>query len=130
MRVLIVDDDFLSRKKLQEILAPYGKTDAAVNGAEAMEAFKLASSEGTPYDLVCLDMIMPGMDGHEVLNKIRSYEDSIGKIAFDASKIIMTTSRDDFENIERAFSEQCDGYLLKPVSEEKLLETMKHLKLV
>ncbi|MCA1987263.1 MAG: response regulator, partial [Desulfovibrio sp.] len=65
MRVLIVEDDFTSRKLMQTILSPYGDCDVAVNGREAVEAFQNALNSAKPYDLVCMDIMMPEMDGQE-----------------------------------------------------------------
>lgn len=56
MRILIVDDNFTNRYLMDKILSKYGKCDIAVNGQEALEAFKLAMDEGSLYDLICLDL--------------------------------------------------------------------------
>ena len=71
MRILIVEDDFTSRKFFQKVLAPYGDTEVAVNGQEAVEAFQQAINEGRPYDLVTLDIMMPVMDGTEMASRLR-----------------------------------------------------------
>lgn len=76
MKTLIVEDDFTSRLLLQTFLNPYGESHVAVDGIEAIEAFMLACAEKYPYDLVCLDIMMPRMDGHEVLKRIRGMEES------------------------------------------------------
>lgn len=63
MKSLIVEDDFTSRLLMQKFLAPYGESHVAVNGKEAVAAFKNAISLGEPYHLVCLDiMIRKWMD--------------------------------------------------------------------
>ena len=66
MRILIVEDDFPARKLLQTFLAPYGETDIVVDGEEAMEAFMIALDEGRPYDLICLDIMLPKKSGQSV----------------------------------------------------------------
>ncbi|MCX7747370.1 MAG: response regulator [Clostridia bacterium] len=130
MKALIVEDDFVSRRLLQAILSPYGHCDIAVNGIEAIEAFKLAFEEGVPYDLVCLDIMMPEMNGHEVLKTVRDYEIAMGKIGLDCAKVIMTTALSDFENIKSAFIEQCEAYLVKPIQKAKLLSVLENLELI
>lgn len=59
MRTLIVEDDFVSRRLLQSMLEAYGQVDIAVNGVEALVAYKLSIDEKTPYDLICIDILMP-----------------------------------------------------------------------
>ena len=65
IKTLIVEDDFACRKALQIFLSEYGNCFIAVNGCEAVEAVRQALDEDQPYDLICLDIMMPEMDGHE-----------------------------------------------------------------
>lgn len=130
MKALIVEDDFTSRLLLQELLKSYGPTHLAVNGQEAVEAFRLALEEGRPYELICLDIMMPEMDGQTALNKIRQLEESKNIFSTDGAKIIMTTSLDDPKNIIAAFSGLCDAYLVKPIEKAKLLERLQELRLI
>ena len=130
MKALIVEDDFTSRLLLQELLKTYGPTHLAVNGQEAVEAFRLALEEGRPYELICLDIMMPEMDGQTALNKIRQLEESKNIFSTDGAKIIMTTSLDDPKNIIAAFSGLCDAYLVKPIEKAKLLERLQELRLI
>jgi two-component system chemotaxis response regulator CheY len=115
MKFLIVEDDFTSRVILQKMLQPYGETHIAVNGQEAVQAFKAALQYHMPYDLICLDIMMPGMDGQEALKKIRQIEDEQGIEGLRGVKIIMTTSLDDPKSIVEAFKSQCEAYLVKPI---------------
>lgn len=127
MKALIVEDDFTSRLLLQGLLQPYGVCHISVNGKEAVDVFKVSLEAGEPYDLVCLDIMMPEMDGQTALKHIRAMEDAKGILASDGVKIIMTTALDDKKNIMSAFKEQCDGYLIKPIDKEKLVDTLKKL---
>jgi two-component system, chemotaxis family, chemotaxis protein CheY len=130
MKILIVEDDFTSRLVMQEFLNPYGECHVAVNGLEAMEAYRLAVSQNTPYDLICLDIMMPELGGQGVLTRIRQEEAFNGVLPEKAVKVIMTTALSDPRNVMKAFSEQCEAYLVKPVRREKLVTTMRELKLI
>ncbi len=120
MRTLIAEDDFVSRNVLHRLISPFGPCDIAVDGIEAVEASRLAHEENKSYDLVCLDIMMPGMDGHEVLKEMRRLEADRGIRGLSGAKIIMTTALGDPDSIKKAFKEQCEAYLIKPVEKEKL----------
>ena len=130
MKTLIVEDDFTSRLLLQQILNPYGECHIAVDGREAIEAFMLAWAEGSRYDLICLDIMMPEMDGQEVLKRIRNMEDSKGVLPGNGVKVIMTTCLRDKENVFTAFNEQCDAYLVKPIDKAKILGHLSEFALI
>ena len=130
MKILIVDDDLTSRVVLQEILNPYGECHMAMNGQEAIESFMLAWHEKPRYDLICLDIMMPGLDGQAVLKGIRDMEASEGIMPGDGVKIIMTSALSNKENVLTAFKEQCDAYLVKPIIKEKLLRHLREFGLL
>ncbi len=130
MKTLIAEDDFTSRLLMQALLSPYGECHIAVNGREAVHAFRMARAEGHPYDLVCLDIMMPEMDGHGVLKAIRAAEEADGILVGDGAKIIMTTALQDTNNVFTAFREMCDGYLVKPVNKAKLRSQLTSFGLV
>lgn len=127
MRVLIVEDDMTGRLLLQELLRPYGECQVAVDGLEAMKAFEESRKRNEPYDLILLDIMMPGMDGQEVLQQIRRIEDAYPVGHKHLVKIVMTTALTDKFNVFKAFREQCDAYLPKPIFKEKLDEILQGL---
>ena len=127
MHMLVVEDDFISRRLLCRYLEPFGECDVAVNGEEAVSALKHAVDHGANYDLICLDIMMPGMDGHETLKEIRNYEESSGLSLGQGSKIIMTTSLQDHKSIRQAFKSSADGYVVKPVEKKKFLATLSEV---
>ncbi len=130
MKTLVVDDEFISRKILAVILGEFGSVDIAVNGVEAQDAIALALDEGEPYDLICLDIQMPGMDGHEVLQKIREKEEDAGIYYTNGVRVVMTTVMKDIKNLMAAYNNLCDGYITKPIERTKLLEVLKELELI
>ncbi len=130
MKILIVEDEFVGRMFLQEILSAYGRCDVAINGMEAIESFKMALAKKDPYDVICLDIMMPDVDGQTVLKEIRKLEAENGIFGLAGLKIIMTTALGDLTNIKTAFKEQCDAYLIKPIMRDKLIQTFKDLGLI
>ena len=130
MKALVVEDDSASRMLMQELLKPYGEIHIAANGAEALFAYKTSLDTKAPYDLVCLDIMMPGIDGKQVLRKIRETEDKLNIFPGDGVKIFMTSALGDKENVFDAYRDQCDAYLVKPISKQKLLEHLKAFGLI
>lgn len=127
MKFLIVEDDFAARKLLQILLADFGTCFIAVDGREAITAFTQALEENDPYDLICLDIMMPEMDGHETLRRMRTLEEERGIRGLDGVKVIMTTALRDSKNILGAFREGCEAYIVKPVARQKLIHEMTKL---
>jgi two-component system chemotaxis response regulator CheY len=130
MRALIVEDDLVSRLLLQTYLSRYGACDVAVNGREAVQAFGMALEEGSPYDVICMDIAMPEMDGKEAVKRVRALEQASGVSATGAVKIIMTTASKDIRDVLQSFQELCDAYLFKPIDTGKLLQELNTLQLV
>ena len=130
LNILIVEDDFASFRVLNEYLSEYGDCSVAVNGTEAVEAFKNALDKGRPYDVICLDIMLPEMNGHLVLEQIRQIKQEYGARQPDHVEIIMTTAIDDSDDIIKAFKEGCKAYIVKPVTKEKLLGEMRKLSLI
>lgn len=130
LKILIVDDDFTCRIFLQEVLKDYGDVHIATDGSEALEVFMIALESGNSYDLVCLDIMMPGMDGQEALSCIRKAEEKRGVTSTHGAKIVMTTALDDIKNVSRAFQGLCDDYLTKPIKKTDVLDKLKLLGLI
>ncbi len=127
MRILIAEDDFISRKLIQSFLSSYGKCDVAIDGIEAVDSFLLAHQEKEPYSLICLDIMMPRMDGVQALKTIRNLENQKGIGESEAAKIIMTTALNDKETVTNSYELGCDAYAWKPLNLEKLHEVMEKL---
>lgn len=127
MRILIAEDDFASRKFLYKFLSSYGECDITIDGIEAVDAFSLALEEGNPYDLVCLDIMMPKLDGIKTLKAIREIEEENGIDMEESVKVIMTTALNDVKNVYDSFETGCQAYASKPIDTEKLIEVIKKL---
>ena len=130
MRILLAEDDYASRKFGISFLSKYGEVDATVDGEEAVAAFEFAAEDGDYYDLICLDIMMPGTDGIEALYRIRESEKRL-KIPEDkCPKIIMVSALSDMNYVEGAFELGCDGYANKPLDTDKMEEVLKKLELI
>jgi len=127
MNILIIEDDVTSGKVLSRILQRYGTVTIATDGRQGLDSFKEALNNKTPYDLIFLDIMMPEIDGQEVLKEIRKTEELLGLFGFDGVKILMTTALDDTKNIMQAFRSQCEGYLVKPILKDKVHTEIKRL---
>lgn len=130
MRILISEDDLTSRKFLGKFLGQYGEVDLVVDGLEALDAYLLGIKDDKPYDLICLDIMMPKVDGVKVLKAIREYEAQKKIPMENRSKIIMTTALAETEYVQNAFEIGCDAYAEKPIDTEKLLDVMEKLGLI
>jgi two-component system, chemotaxis family, chemotaxis protein CheY len=130
MKSLILEDDPTSRFVLQRLLEPFGTVCLSEKGTEAIGAFVVARQRQAAFDLVCLDIMLPEMDGQEVLRTIRKFEEDSGIFGGDGVKILMTTALDDNDHIFSSFREFCDGYLVKPFQKAKLIEHLQTFGLI
>ncbi len=127
MRFLIVDDEPMCGELLVETLRAYGHCDVASDGAEGIDAFRRALDGGTPYEAVFLDIMMPGIDGHEVLREIRRIESQRGTGTEDGVRVVMTSALAESEQWLQAFDEGCQSYVTKPFSADELIGQLRHL---
>ncbi len=127
MRILIVDDEFVSRKKAQKIMSQYGKCDVASNGIDALEAFHLAHNQGGPYDLITMDIMMPDMDGIETLKRIRTWEKSRNIELGKGVRLVILTASKASDSVLSSFNEGCEAYIVKPFNKEKLANALSEL---
>lgn len=130
MKCLIVEDDLPALKLMQRYLADYADCDTATDGQQAIVAFRQAVEENSPYELVCLDIMLPVLDGHTVLQTLRQIEAEHGIKGTGGAKVIMTTALRDLRNVTDAFKAGCEVYMLKPVERRKLLKELEGLGLI
>ena len=130
MRFLVVDDDFQARSLIQRLLHPYGFTDVATDGEEAVEAFRLALKQDEPYDLITLDILMPNIDGQEALREIREIEKEMDIPEEKAVKVIMVSGLDDAKEVHDAFFlGNATSYIVKPIHNQTLFDEITSLGL-
>lgn len=130
MKILIVEDDMTSRRFLSKFLSQYGECDVVVDGMEALDAYLISVKEKNPYDLICLDIMMPKVDGVKVLKAIRDFETQRGLLPENRVKIIITTALADTEYVHKSFELGCEAYAAKPIDTDKLVEVMRKLEII
>lgn len=130
MKILLAEDDFVTRKFMRNFLSKYGECDVTVDGMEAVDAFMMAMEDDEPYDLVCLDVMMPVMDGYQALIGIRNIEKERNIPEEKMVKVIMTTALNDEKNVKMAFDLGCTIYSGKPIDQERFEQALKKLGLI
>jgi len=130
LKVLVVEDDFTSRVLLQSLLLEFGTPHVAVDGIEAIQAFCSARQSGKPYDLVCMDVRLPEMNGMEALERIRMIEKQEGIQPSNAVKIFMTTGVRDLKTVSSSFNALCDAYLTKPLDASDMIAELRQHGLI
>lgn len=129
MKILIVDDELTSRELLKAMLSPYGECHLSESGREAVEIFKRSEDQGERFDLICMDIMMPEMSGHETLREIRKIESARPDANPHRAKVIMATALGDAQNIMDAVKSGDDAYIVKPIGRETLIKRLKELGL-
>jgi two-component system chemotaxis response regulator CheY len=125
MRALVVEDDLVCRRVLAKLLTVHGADVVAVaTGGEALTAVHSAQAEGRPFQVVCLDIDMPDMTGHQVLSTLRREEDDRAMSPEERLRVVMTSGHSQPENVVLSFHNRCDGFLVKPVNPQKLTDKL------
>ena len=127
MKFLIAEDDSVSRFFMQKLLERFGKCDVAVDGLEVIDAYITAEKEKEPYDLICLDIMMPKLDGFKALKAIRDIEKQKVVEEKNRTKVIITSALNDRQSIMNAEELGCEAFVWKPVDTEKFLLVLRKL---
>lgn len=130
MRILLAEDDFATRKYMSKFLSKYGDCDVTVDGMEAVDAFMIALDEGEGYDLICLDVMMPVMDGYQALKGIRDIEKERNVEPENMAKIIMTTVLNEEKHVKMAFELGCTVFSAKPLDVDRFEDALRRLGLI
>ncbi|SDK87216.1 two-component system, chemotaxis family, response regulator CheY [Maridesulfovibrio ferrireducens] len=130
MRTLVVEDNSACMLFLHNILTEIKgvnnvEIDCATTGEEALQMFTDACSSDRPYKLMFMDIILPGMDGLQALEKIRAVENELELTDDQKVKAIITTALDDSTKASRAFFQgEAISYMTKPTTPEKIHEEL------
>lgn len=130
MKMLIVEDEYTSRRYIEMLISKKCAYAIAEDGEEALKKFKEGLENGEPFSVILLDIMMPKLNGQQVLAQIRTIEKQMEIFGEDRCKIIMTTALKDFEQIKEAFKNQADAYIVKPVLQEKIYQELEKLGLI
>ena len=131
MRILIAEDDIIACYVLRDILSSYGRCDAVINDIQAIQAFRLAWEENRPYDLICINILMPKMGGLEAMELIRKLENLLGVDKLRKVKVIMITTYEDSENITDSYVKEAGSpCMVKSINRKKIHEAMRNLGLI
>ncbi len=126
VKILIVDDEIISRETMCDIFSKYGHCTSFEKGIEAFKAYQEAVKNKEPYDLIILDYSLEDVKGLNILKEIRDDEKEKKISPKDRSKIIMVTSHSEMSIVQECITAGCDSYILKPLEpaivKEKLLE--------
>lgn len=127
MKILIVDDEQVSRKKLSKILETLGDCVAVEDGKQAIQAFKDAYYKGSAFDIVTMDIGLPEMDGNQIVNRLRAMEKEAIQPGEEPVKIIMVTSHSDKDTVLESISSGCDAFIVKPFDAETIIGKLSSL---
>lgn len=130
LRCLVVDDEELERELIAQYLEGVAACDMATDGGEAVAKFQASLETDSRYDLIILDILMPGMDGYEAGKAIRRMEKERGITLPGQVKIVVLSSLNTPYDVMQSFmTTQSAAHLVKPVEPAKLRETLGKLGL-
>lgn len=127
MKILVVDDEIVSRKKMQKIMASFGDCETVETGKEALSSFSRAWEMGIPFDMISLDIAMPDMDGIQVLKHIRLMEKEKEIPKPKQVKIMMVTSHTDKDTVVESMKSGCNNYIVKPFDKDRVAQKLQSL---
>jgi len=127
MRILIVEDEKVSRTKMRVIMNNFGECDEAENGNDAIEAFSRAWEMRAPYDIITLDIGLEDMNGIDVLISIRDMEKNMNIPESKKTRVIIVTAKNDREHITTCMTVKCDGYILKPFNKTEVTKKLRDI---
>lgn len=125
---LVVEDNSIFQKIMHNILKNYGACTVATNGLEGLELYKKSIADNSHYDLICLDIEMPKMDGVSLLDKIRTLEKENN--SEKKSIIVMVTAYGEQDIVRKCCRLGCSSFLIKPVDRHNLEKVLKKHKLL
>lgn len=119
LTVLVVEDEPVMRERLVDMLYNAGATD--VTECESVASGRKAFDSGK-FNIILLDLGLPDGDGHELMKEFKK--------ARDGQHIVLVTADDSIDSIQRAISAGANGYVVKPYSQEKILDVINNYAVV
>ncbi len=107
------------------MLGSYGECVMADDGQRAIDEFTRAYAQDKLFDLILMDIMMPGMDGKEAVRRIRGFEKDFGVRPANETRIIMITALDDPKTVIESYRGGATAYLTKPVKEQALRKQLE-----
>lgn len=129
MKCLIVDDEDFCRDFVATLLSAIADCQQASSGMEALEKYNAALESNDPFDLVIMDIMMPGMSGHDAAKAIRQIEKE-QKTTKRVNIVMLTALNSSNDAMESFCSAQSAAYLVKPISKEGLFNVLSKLGLM
>ncbi len=127
MRTLIIDDELVSRTKLELIMEYFGDCETLEHGDDALAVFHEAHQDDNPFNLIMLDINLPGLDGIQLLSALRSAEKELNIDKSRQAKILMTSSYRDKARIVASVQSGCDDYIGKPFNLDMIRDKLDKL---
>ena len=125
LSVLVAEDNEINALLMRSLLTRLGhQAVITTSGEEALESWLSAKAAGTPYDLVLMDIQMPGLDGIETTRRIRAREAGSSS---RQTPILALTANALVEDRYTCFEAGMDGFLIKPLDREKLADALAGL---
>jgi len=120
LRILIAEDDPVNRELLSKVLAPLGDCETASDGIETVEAVIQAHEEDRPFDVLCLDIMMPRVDGIMALRAIRDAEKHMKVPVGKRVKVIILSALNEEQARATGLDPLYEAYMEKPLDLTKL----------
>jgi len=130
IKALIVEDVLLIQRLIERFMVSHADCITVADGKMALDLFTSHYFNGDPFNLVCLDIYLPKVNGLAVLENIRNFENEIRLSEEEKSKVIMISSLSNQNMIKKAKTLGCNGYITKPFSKEDVVEELTRLGLI
>jgi DNA-binding NarL/FixJ family response regulator len=122
MRCLVIDDEPIARLQLRLLLESHGRVDEAPDAIAGLQRIRDAIADNDPFDLVCMDLSMPGPSGIDAIKMVKDVDQKLRRGKH--TNVVVVTASDDQKDMRAALQQHVDGYLLKPVTPGQIVETI------
>lgn len=130
MRTLIVEDTLINQEFLKMVMEERGECVVVESGEEAIDAFGRTLDESIPFDLIFMDVMLPGIDGLQTLERIRALENERGISPGSETKTIITTALEDNTKATHACAHGATSYITKPIRQKSIEDELRKFGLI